>query len=255
MLHSQMDPEGMLREKSSITMGAHMGVGRAPADRFLRPPDKKLSELRFQAPNMFEDACCSGNIRCNPSSVFKALTRLCQLSQQQVTRPWVMGLGPDLVIGGSGQVGRFPQNGTDVLGGACLPLLEPLGCEAHSREGIRHTCQDTSRPQPDAMQWGHNMLARENASNSLVAELTHLESMVEVPIFRVVVANFGAQVFMFELNRHMLDGSVDHNDEMPGSPSEARMFMEGLGSLLPHQFDKDCRFGEVNSHFVVLQCT
>ena len=187
-------------------------MGRAPADRFLRPPDKKLSELRLQSPNVFEDACCSGNVRCNPSSSLKALTRLCQLSQQQVTRPLVTGLGPDLIIGGFCQVSRFPQNGSDVLGGACLPLLKSLGCEAHSRKGIRHACQDASRPQPNAMQWGHNMLASESSSNGLVAELTHLKSMVEVPISRVVVANFGAQVFLFKLDRRMLDGTVDRND-------------------------------------------
>ena len=62
------------------------------------------------------------------------------------------------------------------------------------------------------MQWGHNMLASESSSNGLVAELTHLKSMVEVPISRVVVANFGAQVFLFKLDRRMLDGTVDRND-------------------------------------------
>ena len=31
--------------------------------------------------------------------------------------------------------------------------------------------------------------------------------------------------------------------------------MKCLGSLLPRQFDKDCCFGEVDAHFIVLQCT
>ena len=77
---------------------------------------------------------------------------------------------------------RLSQNGSDVLGGARLPLLKALGCETHSRKGIRHASQDASRPQPNAMQWGHDVLAGESSSNGLVAELTHLKPMIEIPI-------------------------------------------------------------------------